>query len=204
MVELPPGWTVTGNERLLDAPLLGLVSSVQCPGSVIVQLLEAMRAIRSAGITVIGGFHSPVERECLELLLAGTQPIVLVQARATRRLTPSVRAAMDMSRLAVLSPRESTAPRMSRALANDRNKVIAQLAWALLVPYAAPGGATEALALKALADGKQVQVLSGASNERLIAAGAAKAEPTELDLPVAPSPTLQMIGTEVFPCAVPT
>lgn len=175
--DLPAGWTLTGEQRLLEPPLLGLISSVQCPGSIIVQLLESMRAVRSAGITVIGGFHSPVERECLELLLAGTQPIVLVQARATKRLPPSLRAAMDMSRLAVLSPRESTALRVSRALANARNEAVAELATALLVPYAAPGGATERLVQHALRTGKNVLTIADPSNSHIVTGGAEAVTP---------------------------
>ncbi len=175
--DLPEGWALTGEERLLEPPLLGLVSSIQCPGSVIVQLLDSMRAVRSAGITVIGGFHSPVERECLELLLSGTQPIVLVQARPTSRLTPSARAAMDVGRLAVLSPNESTGPRMSRALANARNEVVAQLATALLVPYASPGGATEQLVQRTLLAGKDVLTIADPSNSHIVTAGARAVAP---------------------------
>lgn len=170
---VPEGWTVRGDRALLEAPMLGLVSSVQCPGGVIVQLLDAMRAIRDAGITVIGGFHSPVERECLALLLAGAQPIVLAQARPSRRLSSAVRTANEGGRLAVLWPSESSAPRMSRALANARNEVVAQLAAAIFVPYAAPGGGTEGLGISAIESRKPVFVLDDPANAALVAAGAA-------------------------------
>lgn len=175
--DLPAGWTLTGERRLLQTPLLGLVSSVQCPGSVIVRLLDAMRAVRSAGITVIGGFHSPVERECLELLLAGTQPIVLVQARPTTRLSLAVRTAMEAGRLAVLSPVDDSLPRMSKELAAARNEVVADLASTLFVPYAARGSATEQLIQRTLLAGKRVLAIADPSNSHVVTAGARAVTP---------------------------
>jgi len=136
-----------------------------------------MRAVRSAGITVVGGFHSPVERECLELLLAGTQPIVLVQARATGRLSAALRNAMNDGRLAVLSPTVPGAARMSRALATARNELVDQLAAALLVPYAAPGGATEQLVERTLLAGKDVLTIADPSNSHIVTAGARAVTP---------------------------
>lgn len=188
-VQLPNGYTVAhGDARLLDVPMLGLISSVQCPGSVIVQLLDAMRAIRAAGITVIGGFHSPVERECLELLLAGTQPVVLCQARPANRYSPAIRAAMNAGRLAILSPTSTSAPRVTRALAAARNEVVARLAAALFVPYAAPGGATEALVTRSLAAGKPVLALDDPANAALFAAGATPVTAATLPSPFADVP----------------
>jgi predicted AAA+ superfamily ATPase len=40
-------------------------------------------ALREAGIPVIGGFHAPMEKECLDLLLRGTQPVVICPARSS-------------------------------------------------------------------------------------------------------------------------
>jgi HEPN domain-containing protein len=33
------------------------------------------------GVTVVGGFHAPMERECLTILLRGAQPVILCPAR---------------------------------------------------------------------------------------------------------------------------
>ena len=52
-----PGYAVSrGDPALLTRPLLGLVCSVQCPGSIILKLYDAIRELRDAGVTVIGGF----------------------------------------------------------------------------------------------------------------------------------------------------
>ena len=71
-----------GNPSLLDEPLTALFCSQQCPGDVILKLYDTARAMRDAGVPVIGGFQSPMERECLRLLLRGNQPIVVCPARS--------------------------------------------------------------------------------------------------------------------------
>jgi len=52
----------TGEVSILRHHLLGLVCSIRCPGSIIIKTLDAVRALRDAGVVVIGGFHSPMEK----------------------------------------------------------------------------------------------------------------------------------------------
>ena len=66
-------WAI-GDVKILSNPLLGLLCSIRCPGRVIVQTYDLARALRDAGVSVIGGFHSPMEKECLDFLLRGKQP----------------------------------------------------------------------------------------------------------------------------------
>jgi len=37
---------------------------------------------RDDGVTVISGFHTPVEKECLRILLRGSQPVIICPARS--------------------------------------------------------------------------------------------------------------------------
>jgi len=76
-----PVLAALGDLGLLRYPLLGLFCSVRCPGDVILRTYDLVRLIRKAGIAVIGGFHSPMEKECLALLLRGSQPLVVCPAR---------------------------------------------------------------------------------------------------------------------------
>ena len=41
---------------------------------------------RSAGVTVISGFHSPVEQECLAVLLRGPGPVIVCPAHSLDRM----------------------------------------------------------------------------------------------------------------------
>src|SRR5687767_12728345 len=93
-----PGWPTVfgiGDASLLSRPCLGLVCSVKCPGSIVLQTYDAIRALRDAGVVVTGGFHSPMERDCLEFLLRGTQPVIWCLARR-----PTLRAVSEAWRTA--------------------------------------------------------------------------------------------------------
>jgi len=70
-----PSITAIGNPDILQNKTLAIFSSSKCPGKVILQTYDVMKNIREAGITVISGFHSPMESECLNILLKGKQPI---------------------------------------------------------------------------------------------------------------------------------
>ena len=63
-------WAI-GDVKILSNLLLGLLCSIRCPGRVIVQTYDLARTLRDAGVPVIGGFQSPMEKECLDFLLHG-------------------------------------------------------------------------------------------------------------------------------------
>jgi len=58
-----------GNRNILQTKPLALFCSVKCPGNLILQTYDLAQKWRDAGVTVISGFHSPMERECLNILL---------------------------------------------------------------------------------------------------------------------------------------
>src|SRR5919198_4879455 len=79
----PAVLTARGNLDILHGqgtgprlPTVALFCSVQCSGAIILQTYELARALRDAGVTIISGFHSPLEKECLDVLLDGTQPVI--------------------------------------------------------------------------------------------------------------------------------
>ena len=103
---LPPDTAHIGNLRLLDEPLTALFCSNRCPGDLILKTYDLARAMRDASVPVIGGFQTPMERECLGLLLRGEQPVVVCPARGidNMRIPRDWRPALDAGRLLVLSP----------------------------------------------------------------------------------------------------
>jgi predicted Rossmann fold nucleotide-binding protein DprA/Smf involved in DNA uptake len=60
----PESITARGNLDILRKPILALFSSVRCPGDVILRLFDLAKELRKREITVISGFHTPMEREC--------------------------------------------------------------------------------------------------------------------------------------------
>jgi len=169
-----PRLAALGNTDVLTKPLLGFLCSVRCPGEAILRTYDAARVLRDAGVPVIGGFHSPMEKECLALLLKGTQPVVICPARSIDNMKISApwRKPLDDGRLLVLSIFPSEQKRVTAELAERRNQLVGVLAHALMVPYATPGGATEDVALAVMKRGKKVICLSGVENSNLLENGA--------------------------------
>src|SRR5438876_1122861 len=109
---------------------LALLCSVRCPGALILRTYDLARALRDAGVTVASGFHSPMEQECLRLLLRGRQPVVVCPARSVERmrLPAEWKPAIEAGRLLVLSPFAPHQRRMTADLAAKRNAFVAALA----------------------------------------------------------------------------
>lgn len=184
--DLPPGlsqkvqgldWPTLshiGDLDLLAGRMLGLFCSMRCPGEVILKAYDLARAFREAKIPVIGGFHSPMERECFEILGRGSQPIVICPARSLRslRVPSGWRAPLEQKRLLVISPFPDRAIRATAESASRRNAFVAALADELLILHASPGGRIEELCLQWLGRSKRVHLLEGPPNETLSCHGA--------------------------------
>ena len=69
---------------------------------------------RKHGRCIISGFHSPIEKECLYILLRGSQPIVICPARSLERMRIPVewRESIVKGRLLLLSPFDSSQKRL--------------------------------------------------------------------------------------------
>jgi hypothetical protein len=163
-----------GNASLLSRhPIVGFFSSVKCPGEPIVQAYDLARALRDAGVTVIGGFQSPIEKDCLELLLRGTQPVIICPARSIQnmRLPTTWKTAIYQGRLLLLSQFGDSIRRPTIPLSEERNEFVAKLADQVIFAYANPGGKTEALARKVINCGKPVLTLDCQDNANLVALG---------------------------------
>ena len=166
-------WAI-GDVKILDTPLLGLLCSIRCPGRVIVQTYDLARALRDAGVPVIGGFHSPMEKECLDFLLRGKQPVVVCPARSitNMRMPSAWRKACAEGRLLILSPFAPKHGRISALLAEKRNRFVSLLADQFFVPYAAPGSKTEQLCQGLMSAGKRVYTFESEKESIIVRAGA--------------------------------
>ena len=67
--ESPSRLHFLGNLDILQTKPVALFCSVKCPGNLILQTYDLAQKWRDQGVTVISGFHSPMERECLSILL---------------------------------------------------------------------------------------------------------------------------------------
>lgn len=182
----PATITVRGNLDILHnkkhAPLVALFCSVQCPSTIILQTYELAHALRDAGVTVISGFHSPMEKECLNVLLSGTQPVIICPARSIERLRLPAdwKVALTQNRLLLLSPFAENQRRATTGRAQIRNEFVAALADAVLVAHAAPGGKTDRFCRDVLAWGKPLLALENTDNADLLTLGATPIRPEAL------------------------
>jgi len=143
--QAPSTLTALGNVALLSQPKTALFCSVRCPGDAILGAYDAARKLRDEGVTVVSGFHSPVEKECLRILLRGKQPIIVCLARALEkiRLPADWRSAVEAGRLLLISPFQNRPPRPTTESAQRRNEIVAALADEILIIHATPGGQIE-------------------------------------------------------------
>ena len=165
-------WTI-GNLDILHQRLLGLFCSSRCPGNVTLRTYDLALALREAGMPVISGFHTPMEKECLEVFLRGAQPIVLCPARDIQRLRlPTAwRKPLDDGRLLIVSAIAAAQRRPTASLAEQRNRFVATLAQTICVTHAAPGSRTERLCAELVAQGKRLYTLELAENVHLVQCG---------------------------------
>jgi len=74
----PAALSAWGDVGILARRKLAIIGSLRCPASVILATHDLARTLVTDGEAVVGGFHSPVEKECLRLLLRGTGPVVFL------------------------------------------------------------------------------------------------------------------------------
>ncbi len=144
----PDSFAAVGNPQLLAAPKTAVLCSRVCPGEVILRLFDLARRLRDSDLTFIGGFHTPVERDFLHHLLAGSCKLIICPARtlADMRLPAAWQKAMEANRLLLLSPFTADSQRRQSAqLAERRNELVVALANQILLLHAAPASHTERL-----------------------------------------------------------
>jgi predicted Rossmann fold nucleotide-binding protein DprA/Smf involved in DNA uptake len=178
-------WAI-GNLDILQMPLLGLFCSTRCPGNVILRTYDLALALREAKVPVIGGFHTPMEKECLEVFLRGAQSIVLCPARDIQRLRlPAAwRQPLADRRLLIVSATAPGQRRPTAALAEQRNRLVATLAQRICVAHAALGSRTARLCAALVAQGKRISTLGLAENAHLVQCGVVNSSISELIEPM--------------------
>lgn len=166
-------FAAVGDLAHLESRLLGFFCSAQCPGNLIIDTYDLARELRDASVTVVGGFHSPMEKECLDLLLRGTQPIIICPARSIdkMRIPKPWKAPLADGRLLVLSPFVEHRPRVTAELAGQRNRFVASLADEVFIAHAAAGSKTQAFCEELLKQKKPVVTIDRPENAALLELG---------------------------------
>jgi len=170
-----PELSFIGQPDILAKKKLSLFCSVRCPGSLIIKAHDFAHALRHAGLAVISGFQSPVEQECLTILLRGPASVVLCPARSVTglRIRPEWRVPLDNGRLLLLSAFPESQRRPTVRLAAERNRLVAALADMMLVVHAAQSSKTLELVRQGVLATKTVYTFDDPANAHLLTLGAA-------------------------------
>ncbi len=144
---LPPLHAL-GNLDLLRLPLTAIFCSRKCPGEAILKAYDLASDLREKEIPVISGFHTPVEKDMLEILLKGKGPIVVCPARGLEgmRIPKAWVHANEQGRLLLVSILDQRISRVTKESAQQRNLLVAALASERVFIHVEPGGETEKLA----------------------------------------------------------
>ena len=168
-----PALRTVGEPAIPPRPKIAIFCSVKCPGKLILDAYDTCRHLRETAVTVISGFHSPMEQECLRILLRGANPVIWCLARGKlARTPPALAIPAAAGHLTIHAPFLDTVRRVTAATCAKRNHLVAEMATAVFVVHAAPGSKIEALSLELLAAGKPLYSFDHPANSTLIHAGA--------------------------------
>src|SRR5215203_3686022 len=124
-----PELTSIGNLSLLSEETLGLLCSRKCPGSIILQTFELIKEFRQKDLTLVSGFHSPLEQEFFKSLRQSRAKFILCPARSIEklRIKKDWQDLIEQKRLLILSPFPENASRQSAELCSKRNQFVSQI-----------------------------------------------------------------------------
>ena len=154
----PTDFSVIGEGDHLYRRCLGFLCSARCSGDAILAAYEVSKKLDPAFEAVLGGFHSPLEKQFLEILLVRHVPVIVCVPRPLKgmRVPTPWRVPIEEGRLVVMSPVLSGNRRFSRSDAEMRNAIVAAVANPLFIPFAFPGGSIERLLSTCAAWGKTI------------------------------------------------
>lgn len=175
---------IVGDPAILDRAKVALFCSVKCPGKLILDTYDLAKRFRDEGVTVISGFHSPMEQECLRILLRSPHPVIWCLARGLYRQIPTTpvdcRPAVAEGRLVMVTPFPVTVRHITTKTATIRNRMVVDMASVVIVAHAAPGSKMETLCRDLLAAGKPLYTFDHPTNATLIEAGAKRMDALNL------------------------
>jgi predicted Rossmann fold nucleotide-binding protein DprA/Smf involved in DNA uptake len=173
-LNIPASIAILGNLEILKNRMLALFCSVKCPGRLILRAYDLIQELRQMDVTIISGFHSPMEREALNILLRGSNPIVICLARSIEkmRIRSEYKKLLNDGRLLVVSPFIDKPRRPTAETSFYRNQFVVALANQILVTYAESSSKTERTCVFALECKKSLYTLDDASNSNLVKLGA--------------------------------
>jgi len=163
-----------GDPNVLERQLTGILCSQKCPGELILKAFDTVKQIREDKMTVISGFHSPIEKEAFRILLRGKQPTVLCLARnlESYHIPSPFKTSISNGKLVIISPLFSeNENRITKETAEIRNRLIFQICDQVLLIHAQPGGNIERICAQYLSENHTIFAIPSEKNSHLFEKG---------------------------------
>lgn len=143
---------------------------MKCPGNLILKTHDFVHHLLENDIAIISGFHSPVEKECLRILLRGEKPIIICPARSLSkmRIPAEWMKAINEQRLLLISPFVEKFRRIDKKLAVLRNQFVAALADEVFISHASKESKTIEFVQELVNWGKPVLTFDCEENGQLL------------------------------------
>lgn len=141
MTMMMKGDKYIGNISLLSLPNTGFLCSRKISATCVLRSYDWALAQEKAGHCVIGGFHSKIEKDVLNFLIKGDQPLIIVLARGFyKHWQPEIKARLDKGNLLIISPFNEAVTTVTPRTCLIRNKRIIELADRIVIGYVSPDG----------------------------------------------------------------
>ncbi len=91
-----------GNKELLKLPKTAFLCSQKVPAEIVLKSYDWAKQQRTEGNCIVCGNQSQIEKDVIEILLRGTQPIIIIIARnMKKRWQPEIQQALQENRLLI-------------------------------------------------------------------------------------------------------
>jgi predicted Rossmann fold nucleotide-binding protein DprA/Smf involved in DNA uptake len=134
----------TGNLDIIkDYPVIGVLASGKAPGPVVWESYQFFYALRDANVTIVGGWHSPLEKGILDALIEGKANVAFFAAKGlkARGFQQKFKLLERTSRGLMISPFPDSVTKINGTEGPRlRNELLAAISDVLLIPYIKPRG----------------------------------------------------------------
>lgn len=135
-----------GNKDILKLHKTAFLCSQKVPAEIVLKSYDWAKQQRQQGNCIVCGNHSQIEKDVVEILLRGAQPLIMVVARSMKKSWPlKIEKAVKENRLLIISPFADNVKRVSRKTAEQRNREIINLSNKIVIAHKTQGGQLDKL-----------------------------------------------------------
>jgi len=147
-----------GNLKLLNLPKTAFLCSSKYSSKAVLKSYDWAKEQCKNERCIISGFHSVLEKDVLQILLKGDQPIIYALARGMFKKVPDkLKLAVESGRMLIVTPFDKSIVWTTRENAEIRNQLCIELAENITIAHITQGGQLDRLL--SLVPDKRVNIL---------------------------------------------